>query len=184
MIHTSSELHQSLNIQILLNTSCPTAVCSNQGGGGALKDYFQVRAQLSVHCWLWCEQSSHSRGPLEAVSSLLAQETWQKHSLISAAALSGPGRWHVNPLNFTNGSDENSKLKKSSVDHCAALAQVLGLSVSWGSKISNNEALGKSTNRTVLCIHQPKEHLINVNESYLTLFQLTLGKMEYCLIQG
>ena len=184
MIQASSELHQSRQVQILLNTSCPTIVCSNQDGGVAPQDYFQVSTQLSAHCWLWHEQSSHSRVPLEAVSSLLAQETWQQHSLISAAALSGPGRWHVNPLNFTNGSDENPKLKKSSVDHCAALAQLLGLSVSRGGKISNNGALEKGTSRTVLCMHQPKERLINVNESYLTLFQLTLGKVEYCLIQG
>lgn len=99
------------------NTSCPTIVCSNQDGGVTLQDYFPVPTWLSEH---WYEQSSHSRGPLEAVSSLLAQETWQQCSLISAAALSGTGRLNVNP--FTNGSDENSKLKKSSVDHCAALA--------------------------------------------------------------
>lgn len=30
----------------------------------------------------------------------------------------------------------------------------------------------------------PKELLINVNESDLGLFQLTLSKVEYCLIQG
>lgn len=95
------------------NTSCPTMVCSNQDGGVTLQDYFPVPAWLSEH---WYEQSPHSRGPLEAVSSLLAQETWQQYSLISAAALSGPGRLNVYP--FTNGS----KLKKSSVDHCAALA--------------------------------------------------------------
>lgn len=57
------------------------------------------------------------KGTLEEVSFLLAQETWQQHLLPSAAALSEPGRWHVGTLNFTIGSDKNSKLKKSSADH-------------------------------------------------------------------
>lgn len=39
-----------------------------------------------------------------------------------SSALSEPGRWYGDPLNLTIGSEKNSKLKKSSVDHCAAFA--------------------------------------------------------------
>lgn len=49
-----------------------------------------------------------------------------------SCSLSEPGRWHVDPLNFTTGSDKNPELKKSSADHCAAFAQVLGFSLSQG----------------------------------------------------
>lgn len=53
------------------------------------------------------------------------------------------GTWIL--LIFMSGSDENSSFQKSSADCCTALAQVLGLSVSPGSKISNSDALEKGT---------------------------------------
>lgn len=56
-----------------LNTRCPTTVCSKQDGGISLQDCFQVSTRLSADCWYQHERSSHSSGPLEAFSSLLAQ---------------------------------------------------------------------------------------------------------------
>lgn len=54
----------------------------------------------------------------------------------------------------------------------------------WAAKSITAMHLRKAHKQDSALHALPKEHLINVNESHLSLFQLILGKVAYCLIQG
>lgn len=81
-------------------------------------------------------------------------------------------------------------LMKTPSSRKALLAVVLSLlkfydcQFPWAAKSVTAMHLRKAHKQDSALHALPKEHLINVNEYHLSLFQLILGKVAYCLIQG
>lgn len=167
-----------MKVQILFNTGCLTIV-------RGWRRQCRMASMFSLFCL-------HKDG--SGVSSLyMAEVLWRQlpsfwHKTADSSTClyqllpfqgQADGMWI--PLIFMNGSDENSNFQKSSADCCAALAQVLRLSVSPGSKISNSDALEKGTQagQCSACISPKSTWLMS-----MSLFQLILSKVAYCLIQG